>query len=231
MPPKIWRINSRTLLLIAMVTISGVVGLADGLLVNGALLETIYIGALVCDLFLVFAWYRSDARWRSFRRSRALDICVIAFMGVALPYYLFRSRGLRRGFLATAGAIAFMLASWLVAGTGALVGHYATNRLPSDVVEFPNDGSGEIAYRRTVLPHYPIQLALSGVAGTAQLLVLVGADGKPKKVTLESGTGHPELDAEAIKAVNEWEFYPKLEGGKPVEASAIVPVVFKPEAD
>ena len=48
----------------------------------------------------VFAWFRFDTDQRSYRRTPLLNICVLAIAIVALPYYFFRSRGLRGGFIA-----------------------------------------------------------------------------------------------------------------------------------
>jgi hypothetical protein len=50
---------------------------------------------------LIFAWYYFDARARSYRRSPALNVLVVAFAIVAVPYYLVRSRekGQRAGAL------------------------------------------------------------------------------------------------------------------------------------
>ncbi len=55
--------------------------------------------------FLVFCWYRLDAAERGYRRSRGLNIGVVAFGVVVLPYYFFRSRGAKRGALATAAFV------------------------------------------------------------------------------------------------------------------------------
>jgi hypothetical protein len=51
--------------------------------------------------FLVFFWYRLDSDQLQYRRSVWLNVGVIALGIVALPYYFFRSRGFKRGMLAT----------------------------------------------------------------------------------------------------------------------------------
>jgi hypothetical protein len=50
---------------------------------------------------LVFVWYRVDSDEAGYRRSIWLNVSVLAVSLVALPYYFFRSRGARRGALAT----------------------------------------------------------------------------------------------------------------------------------
>lgn len=42
--------------------------------------------------FLSFYWYRLDSDIRHYRRSKPLNIGIILFATVALPYYLVRSR-------------------------------------------------------------------------------------------------------------------------------------------
>src|SRR5882757_4126506 len=49
---------------------------------------------------LIFVWYRMDAQERGFRRSAVLNAMVVAITVDALPYYLFRSRGLSKGAVA-----------------------------------------------------------------------------------------------------------------------------------
>jgi hypothetical protein len=55
----------------------------------------------VVALFLTFAWYRLDSDSRAFKRTPLLSIAVVGVGFVALPYYLFRTRGLRQGAIAT----------------------------------------------------------------------------------------------------------------------------------
>jgi hypothetical protein len=52
-------------------------------------------------LFFVFWWYRLDSDSRTFRRQPVLSMAILALTIFAIPYYLFRTRGLRQGALAT----------------------------------------------------------------------------------------------------------------------------------
>jgi hypothetical protein len=55
----------------------------------------------IVALVVIFMWYRSDSDNRAFRRTPVLSIGVVGLPIVALPYYLFRTRGFRHGALAT----------------------------------------------------------------------------------------------------------------------------------
>jgi hypothetical protein len=55
----------------------------------------------IVALFAIFMWYRDDSDNRMFRRTPILSIGVVGFPIVAIPYYLFRTRGFWRGALAT----------------------------------------------------------------------------------------------------------------------------------
>ena len=78
-----------------------------------------FIGASV---LLVFLWYWLDTMQRSYRRTPLLNFGVIALGIVALPYYFFRSRGAKGGFIALLLSILTLLFLGFV-GTG---GQWAT---------------------------------------------------------------------------------------------------------
>jgi len=62
-------------------------------------------------LFLVgiFSWYVCDSNSRGFPRSRWLNVGVILLSLLALPYYLFASRGTKGGFVALGKCLAFVV--------------------------------------------------------------------------------------------------------------------------
>ena len=51
---------------------------------------------------LLFAWYYFDSEQIQYQRGRLLNIGIIFLAIIALPYYFFRSRGLKKGFVYTA---------------------------------------------------------------------------------------------------------------------------------
>lgn len=78
-------------------------------------------------LFLVFAWYRRDSDVRQFRRPLLLSAAMIGVAGIALPYYLIRTRGLRGGVLRTLALPLVLFGAGLLAGIGASVASLARN--------------------------------------------------------------------------------------------------------
>ena len=70
---------------------------------------------------LLFLWYRIDSEERSYRRSPWLNVCVIAIAILALPYYFFRTRGLKGGSIATVT----MLLVFVLSGVLTVAGQYA----------------------------------------------------------------------------------------------------------
>jgi hypothetical protein len=80
-------------------------GFADGaiayFLFPGQAFAPTSMAVSIAALFLIFVWYRFDSDSRGFRRSPLLSIAVVGVTIFALPYYFFRTRGLRQGALAT----------------------------------------------------------------------------------------------------------------------------------
>ena len=77
---------------------------------------------ILLSLFLLFYWYHLDAIEQSYRRSVFLNISVILIAALAMPYYFFRSRGFKKGLIATVGFFALIvLFNFITVG-----GQYAT---------------------------------------------------------------------------------------------------------
>ncbi len=105
--------------------------LAVGSLVSGAADQYFYPGVqfpptalafAVIWVAMIFAWFRMDSIQVGYKRTPWLNVGVIALGIVALPYYFFRSRGARRGALATIA----MLLAYVVSGALSVAGSYAT---------------------------------------------------------------------------------------------------------
>ena len=75
---------------------------------------------IVVFSFLIFLWYRIDAKQFEYPRSVALNIGVFALHFVALPYYLFRSRGLKKGFVAVGLYVLAFLGAVLLSTSAAI---------------------------------------------------------------------------------------------------------------
>jgi hypothetical protein len=65
---------------------------------------------MLVDTFLIFVWYRNDSIARSFWPSRSLSVAVAGATILGLPYYLFRTRGLKGGAKASARFLLALLA-------------------------------------------------------------------------------------------------------------------------
>ena len=59
-----------------------------------------FFGSALLLSFATFIWFRDDALTRSYTRSTALNIGFVGLCFLVLPYYLIKSRGLRRGAIA-----------------------------------------------------------------------------------------------------------------------------------
>jgi peptidoglycan/LPS O-acetylase OafA/YrhL len=81
---------------------------------------------VVISAFLMFLWYRFDADQRSYRRSYLLSVGVVGFCLIALPYYFFRSRGAKGGFVASLLFFLAILGSFFVSMAGRYLVYFVT---------------------------------------------------------------------------------------------------------
>jgi protein TonB len=86
----------------------------------------------------------------------------------------------------------------------------------------------EVAAVKTPPPVYPIELACQGIGGTTTLKVVIGTDGKPGQIQVVSGSGNAQLDEQAQKAVEGWQFNAATRAGQAVPTTIQVPVSFNP---
>ena len=107
--------------------------LAVGSFASGAIDQYFYPGvefpptALVFALIfiiLIFAWYRIDSTQVGYPRSPWLNVGVIALGIVALPYYFFRSRGAKRGIVATGVMLLGFIAASGLTAAGSYAAYY-----------------------------------------------------------------------------------------------------------
>lgn len=73
--------------------------------------------ALLTGLFSIYAWYYFDSEIVNYQRSKWLDFTIIAIALIGIPYYLFKSRGIKNGFICVLIASVFCVLSWLVSET------------------------------------------------------------------------------------------------------------------
>jgi hypothetical protein len=68
-------------------------------------------------VFLSFWWYYLDSQQIEFKRGKLLNIGIITIGLLAFPYYFFRSRGFKTGFIYTSLFIVVVI-SWSVLYSG-----------------------------------------------------------------------------------------------------------------
>jgi periplasmic protein TonB len=83
-----------------------------------------------------------------------------------------------------------------------------------------------LAYGSSTRVAYPVEAARRGEHGTVVLRVLVGVDGNPQIVEIETSSGSSRLDTAARNAVARWNFRPGTRNGEPCSAWARVPISF-----
>ena len=83
------------------------------------------------------------------------------------------------------------------------------------------------AYLNNPEPKYPPLSRRLGEEGKVLLKVRVTADGQPSAVDLEKTSSFERLDAAARQAVARWRFVPAKRGDEAIEATVIVPIVFR----
>jgi periplasmic protein TonB len=82
-------------------------------------------------------------------------------------------------------------------------------------------------YLRNPVPAYPAVSRRLRETGEVLLRVVVTPDGEARSVEIERGSGHARLDAAARRAVAGWRFVPARRGDVPIQASVLVPIVFR----
>jgi protein TonB len=89
-----------------------------------------------------------------------------------------------------------------------------------------NPARWDAAHLGNAKPAYPHLARARGHEGTALILVLVSAAGRPIEVRLKQSSGSSLLDRSALEAVQGWRFVPAQENGEAVAAWLLIPVVF-----
>lgn len=92
----------------------------------------------------------------------------------------------------------------------------------------PPDTGAQIAYGNAPPPPYPGIAIRRGWQGEVLLRVKVGANGRALEAVVEKSSGHRLLDRVASEHVlARWRFQAARQGGRLVEAWALVPISFK----
>lgn len=90
-----------------------------------------------------------------------------------------------------------------------------------------NNAAPDNAYNAGRAPQYPASAINNHEQGTVVLKVMVGKDGRPQTINVESATdASPALIKASSDAVSQWHFTPQMRDGKPIAAYASVPIRF-----
>jgi protein TonB len=86
--------------------------------------------------------------------------------------------------------------------------------------------ASQLGYLVPPNPIYPARARKAGEQGSATVRVLVDVTGRPAQVSLQTSSGHPELDQSALSAVRAAQFRPYAEGGLAQAVWVLVPINF-----
>ena len=86
--------------------------------------------------------------------------------------------------------------------------------------------ASQLGYLVPPNPIYPARSRKAGEQGNAVVRVLVDVTGRPAQVSLQTSSGHPELDQSALSAVRAAQFRPYAEGGVAQAVWVLVPINF-----
>jgi protein TonB len=87
----------------------------------------------------------------------------------------------------------------------------------------------EAAYLHNPRPNYPAISRRLGEEGKVLLRVRVSSEGRATAVDLEKSSNFERLDESARQAVAQWRFVPAKRGDEAVDATIIIPLVFRLE--
>jgi hypothetical protein len=118
------RINQKTAFLVALAMISFFSGAVRQYVSPGEFFAQSDIAFFVLGAPLIFLWYRADSDARNYKRSALLNTSVVALALVALPYYFFRSRGAKGGFVAIGYFIVALVLSSILDTAGGYFTYY-----------------------------------------------------------------------------------------------------------
>jgi protein TonB len=86
--------------------------------------------------------------------------------------------------------------------------------------------ASQLGYLVPPNPIYPARSRKAGEQGNVMIRVLVDVTGRPAQVSMQTSSGHPELDQSALSAVRAAQFRPYAEGGIAQAVWVLVPINF-----
>ena len=86
--------------------------------------------------------------------------------------------------------------------------------------------ASQLGYLVPPNPIYPARSRKAGEQGNVMVRVLIDVTGRPAQVSLQTSSGHSELDQSALSAVRAAQFRPYAEGGLTQAVWVLVPINF-----
>jgi protein TonB len=86
--------------------------------------------------------------------------------------------------------------------------------------------ASQLGYLVPPNPIYPARSRKAGEQGNVMIRVLVDVTGRPAQVSMQTSSGHPELDQSGLSAVRAAQFRPYAEGGIAQAVWVLVPINF-----
>ena len=120
--------DRKSIVLVAGAVLALVAGMAAQYFYPTAESSPVDVVVTLLGALLVFSWYHFDSTRAGYRRSKGLNIAVILIAILALPYYFFRSRGAKRGLVATGLFLLTLLGFGLLSFVGQLIVHFGFQR-------------------------------------------------------------------------------------------------------
>jgi TonB family protein len=93
-------------------------------------------------------------------------------------------------------------------------------------ISFKTPGVTLPAVTRQTNPKYTASTLREKIQGDVKLQVIVGVDGRVEKARIKTGL-HPDLDVEALKAIESWSFEPGRMNDAPVRVLVEVEMAFR----
>lgn len=120
--------DRKSIVLVAGAVLALVAGMAAQYCYPTAESSPVDVVVTLLGALLIFSWYHLDSTRAGYRRSKVLNIAVILIAIIALPYYFFRSRGAKRGLVATGLFLLTLLGFVLLSFVGQLIVHFGVPR-------------------------------------------------------------------------------------------------------
>jgi bla regulator protein blaR1 len=128
--------------------------------------------------------------------------------------------------------IALLVAGVPMAGGAVGAAQDATGKLPAAAgqaketeAERPSKDVRSPRLIKETKPVYPDSAKVARIQGNVLLELVVSVDGLPEDIKVTKSL-HPDLDAEAVKALEKWRFTPGTKDGKPVRVRVDVEMTF-----